>query len=451
MENTPSSKSPQFPLHTSEKPQREQEALKKKEANYRWYGIIGGLILALFVAIVIIAWPYRGFIPILTQPSIDLSKAIPEQPTQSPNDGGPLGINETGLPLVLPRGFSINLFAKNLEGPRSIRVAPNGMIFVAEPNAGRISALPDIDGNGVSEGRVTVASGLDHPHDFLFYPTETYDLLIAETNALSRMTLDESLLQASAYRLLASLPTGGRHTTKSLEFAPTGKGEERLLISIGSSCDVCHETDPLRGTVQSVKMDGTDLQPYATGLRNSVFLEASPDGEIWATEMGRDFLGDDLPPDEINVLADGKNYGWPTCYGKNIHDTIFDTNTYIRNPCMEPFETSSHMDLPAHSAPLGLAFVPPDAGWPEEYVGNLLVAYHGSWNRSVPTGYLVRRFILDEKGNALLSKDFVSGWLSNQGVLGRPADLTFGKDGALYITDDQAGLIYRITPPISAP
>ncbi|KAA0206473.1 sorbosone dehydrogenase family protein [Candidatus Uhrbacteria bacterium] len=416
--------------------------------NTRRYGIIAGLVLAIILGLLIIAWPYRGFIPILSQPSIDLSKVIPEQPVTSTGDGGtPLGKNETGMPLVLPRGFSINLFAKNLESPRSIRIAPNGSVMVAEPNAGRISLLPDADGDGVSEERVTVASNLNRPHDFLFYPRDGYDLLVAETDALSRMRLNEDLTRADSHRVMTVLPTGGRHTTKSIEFARAGKEEERILISIGSSCDVCREEDARRGSIQSVLTDGTDMQPYATGLRNSVFLEVAPDGEIWATEMGRDFLGDDLPPDEINIIEEGKNYGWPICYGKNVHDTVFDKNTYIRNPCMEPFETPSHIDLPAHSAPLGLAFVPKDAGWPEEYVGNLLVAYHGSWNRSEPTGYVIRRFVLGENGNVVRDEDFVSGWLSDQGVLGRPADLTFGSDGALYVTDDKAGLVYRIMPP----
>ncbi|MCR4256165.1 MAG: PQQ-dependent sugar dehydrogenase, partial [Candidatus Uhrbacteria bacterium] len=396
----------------------------------RHYGIIAGIVLALVLALVIIAWPYRGFIPILSQPSINLSKVIPTQPSgPSGEDELPLGSNETGMPLVLPRGFSINLFAKDLESPRSIRVAPDGTIFVAEPNAGRITSLPDRDGDGVSDGRITVASNLNRPHDFLFYLSDGYDLLIAETGALSRMRLNADFSRAESHRVLTQLPTGGRHWTRSLEFAPTGKGEERLLVSIGSSCDVCREDDARRGTVQSVRLDGSDLKPYATGLRNAVFLEAGPNGAIWATEMGRDFLGDDLPPDEINILEEDKNYGWPICYGKNIHDTQFDKNTYIRNPCMEPFETPSQIDLPAHSAPLGLAFVPDDAGWPEEYVGNLLVAYHGSWNRTVPTGYAIRRFVLDENGNAVSNEDFVSGWLGDQGVLGRPADMTFGSDG----------------------
>jgi glucose/arabinose dehydrogenase len=166
-------------------------------------------------------------------------------------------------------------------------------------------------------------------------------------------------------------------------------------------------------------------------------------GDIWATEMGRDGLGDNLPPDEINVIHEGKFYGWPICYGKNVHDAAFDTNTYIRNPCQEPTETPSTIDLQAHSAPLGIAFVP-EEGWPEDYWYNALVSYHGSWNRSEPTGYKIMRYKLDARGNYLGSEDFLSGFLTKSGALGRPVDILIQPAGTIYVSDDKAGVIYRI-------
>ena len=155
-------------------------------------------------------------------------------------------------------------------------------------------------------------------------------------------------------------------------------------------------------------------------------------------------LGDDIPPDEINIIEEGKNYGWPICYGKNIHDTDFDKYVYMRNPCMEPFEMPSLVDLQAHSAPLGLAFYSGDS-FPQEYRGDLFVAYHGSWNRKEATGYKIVSIDMPD----LKVKDFAEGWLTTDGVLGRPVDIIVDDDGSLFVSDDFTGKIYRISYQIS--
>jgi len=192
-----------------------------------------------------------------------------------------------------------------------------------------------------------------------------------------------------------------------------------------------------------MKKDGSDFKEFARGLRNTVFFRWSYiDGKMWATEMGRDNLGDDLPPDEINIIKQEGDYGWPICYGKNIHDSGFDKNVYIRDPCAD--KIPSYIDLQAHSAPLGLAFVP-EEGWPQDYWYNLFVTYHGSWNRSEPTGYKVVRIKLDDKGNYLGTEDFITGWLTKSGALGRPVDILVQPGGIMYITDDKAGVIYKVT------
>ena len=160
---------------------------------------------------------------------------------------------------------------------------------------------------------------------------------------------------------------------------------------------------------------------------------------MWATEMGRDLLGDNIPPDEINIIQEGGWYGWPWFYGKNIEDHSWTTGIPIY-----AFESiPSHIDLQAHSAPLGLAFVP-EEGWPKGYWYNLFVSYHGSWNRSVPTGYKVVRIKLDSKGNYLGTEDFITGWLTSSGVLGRPVDILVQPGGTMYISDDKAGVIYKV-------
>ena len=178
-------------------------------------------------------------------------------------------------------------------------------------------------------------------------------------------------------------------------------------------------------------------------LRNSVFFVWQGD-KMFATDNGRDNLGDNLPPDEINIIEPEKDYGWPICYGKNIHDGAFDKNQYIRDPCLD--KQASHIDLPAHSAALGLAFVPKDIGWPSGFEGDLIVAFHGSWNRTQPTGYKLAKINLSGVGDYGGLEDFISGWLSSDGKisLGRPVGIIFGTDGAMYVSDDKAGVVYKV-------
>ena len=251
---------------------------------------------------------------------------------------------------------------------------------------------------------------------------------------------DEKNFKAVNKKKILDLPAGGRHFTRTMVFLPPP--DNRLLISVGSSCDTCVEQDWRYAKVLSANPDGSNFKVFSSGLRNAVFMALHPlTKQVWVTEMGRDFLGDDLPPDEINILQEGKDYGWPYCYGKQAHDDKFDPKGLKKDFCKQT--VPSHLDLQAHSAPLGLAFFP-ETGWPQEYRHNLLVAFHGSWNRSVPTGYKVVRIKLDEKGNYLGIEDFITGWLTGQGALGRPVDLVIKNNGEIYISDDKAGMVYRV-------
>ena len=237
-------------------------------------------------------------------------------------------------------------------------------------------------------------------------------------------------------RLIVDLPFGRGHLSRTLGI----NRSDKMYVSVGSSCNVCEESDQRRATIMEYNPDGSGERVFAEGVRNSVGFVFHPStDEIWATENGRDNLGNDLPPDEINILRSGQDYGWPYCYGKNIPDPAFDDS----GRCTATEETVH--DLQAHSAPLGLRFVS-SAQFPEEWQGDLLVAYHGSWNRRPPTGYKVVR--LNVEGNSIVGEeDFISGWLLDNGTsVGRPVDLIFGpEDGALYISDDKAGVIYRVT------
>ena len=354
-------------------------------------------------------------------------------------------VDRREAPLMLPAGFSLGIFARDLVGPRVLVDDPNGVLIASVPATGQVLALPDKNGDGQADGKAVVAQGLNEPHGLAFRCLQgKCRLYIAETDALRVYDYDPATFEASNPVKLADLPSGGNHTTRSLLFLPP-PNDDRLLVSIGSTCNVCREQDPRRAAIMVIGADGGELKEYAKGLRNSVFLAVRPGtSQVWATEMGRDLLGDDLPPDEINIIEEGKNYGWPICYGQNIHDTEFDKNIYVRNPCQEPFETPAHIDIQAHSAPLGLAFIA-GGGWPRDYADGLFAAYHGSWNRSVPTGYKVVRYKLGSNGENLGVEDFITGWLRPDGsALGRPTGLLAEPNGTLFVADDKAGVVYRV-------
>ncbi|MEK7649409.1 MAG: PQQ-dependent sugar dehydrogenase [Patescibacteria group bacterium] len=375
-------------------------------------------------------WPnIRGAFFALKPPPADITEKIPET-------GKELlpGTNSTDMPLKLPPGFDISIFAKNIPGARDMAFGPDGALWFSQTSEGKIIRIAMQDGRA-GEQKV-VYSGLRRPHGIAFDYREPQVLYIASAGELLRV----DTAKAQAPTRVIELPSGGNHNYYSLRFGPDG----RLYVSMGSTCNVCLEQDQRRAAIYSLNPDGSDFKEFARGLRNAPFFTWSyVDGRMWATEMGRDLLGDDLPPDEINIIEEDKNYGWPICYGKNIHDTDFDKNTYIRNPCMEPFEIPSRVDLPAHSAPLGLGFIP-EEGWPEEYWYDLLVAYHGSWNRTTPTGYKVVRVKLDAQGNFEGIEDFISGWLTPDGALGRPVGILIQPGGTMYISDDHAGVIYKV-------
>jgi glucose/arabinose dehydrogenase len=378
----------------------------------------------------------RGAGPAIIPPPGDIVRLLEE----TPDPGAGKAIDPAAIPLKLPRGFNIRVFAKELKGARVLALDPGGTLLVSLTSQGRVVALPDKNGVGVADTVVTVLQGLNHHHGLAFGPEEKPRLYVAETDQVAAYAYDPEHFLASDKEKIVDLPPGGRHFTRSLLFLPPSR-ECRLLISVGSSCDVCEEQDPWRAKILAVDVCDGELSTFASGLRNSVFMAVHPaTGHVWATEMGRDNLGDDLPPDEINLILEGSHYGWPYCYGKRIHDDKFDPGGAHRDFCRDTIP--SFIDIPAHSAPLGLAFFP--AEWPKEFRHNLLVAYHGSWNRTVPTGYKVVRYKLDAAGNFVDADDFITGWLTPQGALGRPVDILIKDDCEIYISDDKAGVVYRV-------
>jgi glucose/arabinose dehydrogenase len=375
--------------------------------------------------------------PAFKSPPQEIARLLKQLDPTGPPSGKWNEINDA--PLKLPPGFAISIFARDVPGARVLALDPDGNLLVSLTREGKVVALPEINGAGVAEKVVTVLSGLDNPHGLAFGPQEPPKLYVAETRQVAVYDYDAKTQKAGHRKKLIDLPPGGRHFTRTLLFRPPE--EHLLLIAVGSNCDVCVEKDWRYAKILAADADGGNLEIFASGLRNSVFMASHPlTGHIWATEMGRDYLGDDLPPDEINIIMEEGNYGWPWCYGKREHDDTFDPRGTHREFCQDTIP--SYIDLPAHSAPLGLAFFPED--WPPEYRYNLLVACHGSWNRSVPTGYKVVQIKLDAQGNYLGVEDFITGWLTPDGALGRPVDILIKDDGVIFISDDKAGVVYRV-------
>lgn len=409
--------------------------------------IIWGLILVLLVGLLVLGWiAFRaGWASI--GPTESLSNIIPRgsQNTQT------LPGQEVNMLLTVVDGFSLGLYADHLVGPRVLALDPKGIIFASLTSEGQVVALIDQNKDGFAETQEAVLTNLRKPHGLVFYQEgNEWFLFVAEEHQVSRYSYDPFSRIASSPQKLFELPADGGHFTRTLGIGP----DKKLYTSVGSSCNVCVETSPYRAAILQSNLDGSNLRVWASGLRNTVFFvfaqELGQDGSpvLLGTDNGRDWLGDNAPPDELNLILENQDYGWPYCYGNNVHDGSFDSKGVV--DCSTKTPTLS--DLPAHSAALGIRQITSSA-WPEDWQDDFLIAYHGSWNRSVPTGYKVVHLSHAATGDRYESEDFLSGWLQASSrvfgpdsALGRPVDLLLAENGQLYISDDKAGVIYVVTP-----
>ncbi|MGH7897100.1 MAG: PQQ-dependent sugar dehydrogenase, partial [Candidatus Binatia bacterium] len=262
-------------------------------------------------------------------------------------------------------------------------------------------------------------------------------LYVAETSAIGRVRLgaDEGHLQGDYERIVTGLPEGGNHWTRTIRFGPDGK----LYATVGSSCNACFEKDPRRAAMLRFEPDGSGGRIWASGLRNSVDFDWRPEtGDLYATDNGRDLLGDDEPPCELNRIVEGGFYGWPIANGDRVADPDHGEG---RSPGIARSLPPVHGFRP-HTAPLGIAFLR-DPRWPDEYRGAAVVALHGSWNRTKKIGYEVVTLHWNADGT-IEERKLLTGLLENEDVIGRPVGVAEGPDGAVYVSDDYAGLIYRI-------
>ena len=333
--------------------------------------------------------------------------------------------------IQLPPGYEISLYAADLGNPRLLLWSGDNLLF-SDPYSDSVRVLrrgPD----GRALPAETIFDGLDLPHGLALHAGRLY---IAGEGALYAAEWDaEAARPLSPAVAVASLPAqGGGHWTRTVKAGPDGL----LYVAAGSSCNACLEDDPRRAALLTFDAATGALEIYADGLRNTVGFDWRGDGALYGVDNGRDWLGDDNPPDELNRIEKGGFYGWPFLNGFNVPDPDYGERTDPRIAAARP---PAH-GFQAHVAPLSLLFVGEDAPLPG-LQGAALVGLHGSWNRSSKVGYKLVSLHWDAAGN-IEERDFATGFEANEEVIGRPVDIALGPDGALYVSDDHAGAIYRI-------
>lgn len=337
--------------------------------------------------------------------------------------------------LRVPNGLAITEFAK-VPSARALAVAQDGSVYVSLPRRNEIVRLVDVNQDGVADTQyVAVNAGLNRPHGMAFRDGWFY---IANTDGVVRVKLGADGKAVGAPEKINEYSKEGGHWTRSILFAPDGA----MYVSIGSTCNICEEATPDRAAVMRYDANGKNGRLYSSGLRNAVGMALNPTTQqIWVTQHERDNIKPDhenLPPEEINILRDGAHYGWPYCHSNRVPNPEFAETT--RCPSTEP----PALGMQAHSAPLGITFLDKATKLPAEYRGDALVAFHGSWNRTEPTGAKVVRIRVRD-GKPVGYEDFIVGWQGPDGKRwGRPVDVVVARDGAVLISDDGAGLILRV-------
>jgi len=345
------------------------------------------------------------------------------------------GNQELRLDLIqLPPGFQINVYARGVSGARSMTRGSEGTLFVGSRGDGAVYAVLDRDGDQQAEEVLTLVTELNTPNGVAF---RDGDLYVAETHRVWRYRDIESHLRSPPQPelILDNLPKDRRHSWRFIAFGPDGW----LYVPVGAPCNACRPADERYASMLRMRPDGTGLEIFARGIRNTVGFDWRPETEeLWFTDNGRDWLGDDRPPDELNrATGAGLHFGYPYCHGGDIPDPEFGQE----RGCQE--FTPPARNLGPHVAAIGMRFYTGDM-FPEEYRNQILIAEHGSWNRAEPLGYRLS-LVRQEKGQVTAYEVFAEGWLQGGRPWGRPVDVLVMPDGALLVSDNQASVIYRIT------
>jgi glucose/arabinose dehydrogenase len=334
--------------------------------------------------------------------------------------------------LTLPPGFRIAVYAADVPNARQMTLGPPGVVFVGSNAAGKVYAVVDRDGGNRTVH--VVASGLNMPSGIAFRDGALY---VAAVNRILRYrdVARDPAHPPKPEVVTDAYPSDAHHGWKFIAFGPDG----RLYVPVGAPCNICTPPGPLHATITRLDLAGGRPEVVARGVRNSVGFDFDPaSGDLWFTDNGRDWLGDDQPPDELNHLTKvGEHFGFPFCHGNGLRDPEHNAG----HACSE--FTPPARELGPHVASIGMRFYT-GRMFPEKYRGGVFIAEHGSWNRSTPIGYRVT-FVKIENGRATSYEPFAAGWLKGGAASGRPADVLVMPDGALLVSDDKAGRIYRIT------
>ena len=335
----------------------------------------------------------------------------------------------------LPPGFTISVYAEGVGNARSLALSDSGIIYVGtrRPNSD-VFAVVDNDGDMKADEVKVVARGLNFPNGVAWRDGSLY---VAEISRVLRYDDIDNRLHSppEPVVILDTMPSERHHGWKFIRFGPDG----RLYTQIGAPCNICDEGDPY-ATIVRMNADGSDFEVFARGIRNTVGFDWHPQsGALWFTDNGRDMMGDDIPPDELNRITEaGQHFGYPYCHGDDIADPDFGD----RRACSE--FVAPAMNLGPHVAAIGMRFYR-GRQFPAEYRDRILFAEHGSWNRSEKSGYRVMMVTVDDQGRATDYRPFAEGWLQGKTDWGRPVDVEVLADGSLIVSDDKQGVLYRIS------